>query len=410
MKDREVLHIIITAFFVFLPISLMGQKKELLEARINLKEGKNLEQVETSMRKLLGDSTNKQNHKIWLTLSESIQKQYEQGNEQLYLKQNYDTTKLFVLAKKLFDTYESFDSIDASPNRKGEIKPKYRKKHAEILYRIKKNIFAGGNYYIKRNDYSNALQMFDTYLSIKSSPLFSIIPNIQNDSLLPQVASLAVYCTYKTREAEKVDQYQALALTDTANLNNNLMWIAEINKQKQDSVQEERCLRKGFELYPMNTYFFGNLFNLYLQQNKMDDAEVLVKKALKIQSSNSIFRLAKTAILLYQEKYAECIQICDQLIAENDTMATPYLNAGLAYYRRAIPFEGSTVNSTYNKTQLKKYYQAALPYLEKYRELRPADEELWIKPLYNIYLTLNMGQQFDELEQIINQNPALTKQ
>ena len=47
--------------------------------------------------RLLKDSANKENKRIYLTLFEAIRQQYDQGNMKLYLKQKYDTAAFFTI-------------------------------------------------------------------------------------------------------------------------------------------------------------------------------------------------------------------------------------------------------------------------------------------------------------------------
>ena len=68
-------NIILTLLFVWTAFLCNAQKKEISQARANIKVGNNLEQAEKSMRKLLEDSTNIDNRKIWLTMFEAIKKQ-----------------------------------------------------------------------------------------------------------------------------------------------------------------------------------------------------------------------------------------------------------------------------------------------------------------------------------------------
>lgn len=49
-------------------------------------------------------------------------------------------------------------------------------------------------------------------------------------------------------------------------------------------------------------------------------------------------------------------------------------------------------------------YKQALPYLEKYRKLEPNEVGKWSLPLYTIYLNLNMGNEFDEIDKVMNNN------
>ena len=73
---------------------LMAQKKELSQARSSIKSGK-YDDAERTLTKLLKDSTNRTNKRIWLAYYDAVRGKYEQGNEKLYLKQNYDTTTFF---------------------------------------------------------------------------------------------------------------------------------------------------------------------------------------------------------------------------------------------------------------------------------------------------------------------------
>ena len=45
-------------------------------------------------------------------------------------------------------------------------------------------------------------------------------------------------------------------------------------------------------------------------------------------------------------------------------------------------------------------YEKSRPYLEQYRQLAPTRADKWSLPLYMIYLNLNMGKEFDEIDKI----------
>ena len=78
---------------IFLFISMVGvaQKKEIATAKDYVKKNTNLDKAEQMMRTLLDDSANRTNTKIWNVLFDAQRRQYENGNEKLYLKQKYDT-------------------------------------------------------------------------------------------------------------------------------------------------------------------------------------------------------------------------------------------------------------------------------------------------------------------------------
>ena len=150
----------------------MAQKKQLQAVRDQIKSGKELTKAENTLRGLLVDSASKKNNKIWLLLCDALTKQYEQGNEKLYLKQKYDTAALFTVTRKLYDVMSRFDSLDAQPDAKGRVRAKYRAKHAEFLNSIRPNLFNGGSYFIHKKDYNTAFDYYSDYLLSANYPLF----------------------------------------------------------------------------------------------------------------------------------------------------------------------------------------------------------------------------------------------
>ena len=56
--------------------------------------------------------------------------------------------------------------------------------------------------------------------------------------------------------------------------------------------------------------------------------------------------------------------------------------------------------------RLKKMYQNAMPYMEKYRALMPDAAQKWGPALYRIYFNLNMGKQFDEIDKILKKQKS----
>ena len=83
-------------------ISSLAQKKELAQAKTYLKSGKDFDKAETLMRKLLADSNNVCNIKVWNMLADAVRMQYEQGNEKLYLSRSLIRRRCFLHASVCF--------------------------------------------------------------------------------------------------------------------------------------------------------------------------------------------------------------------------------------------------------------------------------------------------------------------
>jgi hypothetical protein len=100
-------------------------------------------------------------------------------------------------------------------------------------------------------------------------------------------------------------------------------------------------------------------------------------------------------------RFEDCINICENLLAHNDSIADIYLNIGSAYFNRAVKLDKITRLTKKQKNQVIKDYTMARKYMEKYRALAPEQKEKWAFPLYTIYLNLNLGKEFDEIDKII---------
>lgn len=382
-------------------LQINAQKKEISLAKDNIKKGTNLEQAESSMANLLKDSANRNNEKIWLTLYEAQKKQYEQGNEKLYLKQDYDTAKLFLSVKKMFQTLEGLDSVDAQTDKKGRVKLVYRKKHAAMLDVHRRNLYNGGAYFVNKQNFKEAYNFFDMYLNCSIQPLFTGYKYDETDKNMPSAAYWAVYCGYKLQDPKATLHYAYWALKDTAHYQYMLQYLAETYKMEKDTMRYVSVLEEGFKKYPRFPFFFPRLIEYYTKNEQYDAALSLCDKALQVNDSSNLFKFTKSSVLLSLKRYKECIDLCDSVIAKDSTIIGAYLNAGLSYFNQAVEADKALRQTAKQKKEIIQLYKKALPYLEKYRKMVPDEKSLWGLPLYTIYLNLNMGKEFDEIDKLL---------
>lgn len=393
------LHALALLFLIILTPCCYAQKKEISQAQTILKSGKNLAQAEQQMRKLLKDSVNQKNIKVWVILTEAVRGQYLAGNERMYLRQQQDTAALFKLALKMFGDYQSLDSVDALPDKKGRVHLKYRNSNSAFLNIYRPNLYNGGVYFLRKQNYKEALSMIDAFLDCQRQPLFENY-HYERDTLNRTAAFWTVLCGYQTGDHEMALKYKDLALQDTLHLESCFQYLAEIYKQQGDKQNYEWSLVKGFECNPSSSYFFPRLIDYYNTSNQTERAMTIVKDALQTNDSSELFLFAKSNLLLNQGDYDECIAICDTLITRNDSLADAYYNAGVAYVNKAFLLEKGKVDVK-QRREIRQLYQKALPYMERYRALAPQEKDKWAAALYNIYLKLNMGKQFEEIDQML---------
>ncbi len=399
MKRQE----IVTLLLLLLMITpcLRAQKKEFSQARSYIKSGKDFDKAEKLMTDLLkNDSANRTNEKIYQVWFQAVTKQYEAANEKLYLKQKYDTAAFFNLTRRLYSIAETLDSLDAKPDEKGRVKLDYRKDHAELLNQLRPNLYFGGTYFIRKENYPIAYDFFETYLSADSKPLFTGYDYHKTDRRMAEAAYWAEFAGYKMQDATRTLRYFGEAVSDTAKARFAMQYACEAYRWQQDDVAYLMMLKQGFETYPDFTYFFPRLVDYYQAKEQPDSALYYADVALKTNPQSELFLLAKSVALLNLERYDECIQVSEQLIAQNESLAEPYFNVATAKLNQVLAFDRLNQPRVYRQ-QMQKLYAEARPYMEAYRKLAPDEKRKWAPALYRIYLNLNMGKQFEEIDKVM---------
>ena len=373
-----------------------AQRKQIGEARTILKSGKNLEQAEKLMTGLLKDSANLENTRIYDIWLQAVEKQYLALNEKMYLKQKVDTTQFFDLAKRMFVIAERLDSVDAKPGKNGKVNPEYRKDNAAKMQGYRPNIYYGGAHHLKKGDFKTAFGFFEMYLDCDRQPLFTGYDFMYKDPKMGEVAYWATYCGYRMNDPLLILRHAATAQRDEQKLEYTLQYMAEAWEKLEDDSMYTATLWQGFRKYPKSNYFFPRLMDNYNRRGNYKLADSVVNEALKTDSLNELFLFAKSTVMLNLRKYGDCLKFSDQLIELNPNLADIYYNGGLACLNIA-----QRMDSRKYKKQIKKMYEKARPYMEKYRELAPDEVDKWAPALYRIYFYLNMGKQFDEIDKLL---------
>lgn len=129
----------------------------------------------------------------------------------------------------------------------------------------------------------------------------------------------------------------------------------------------------------------------------------VASQAVDNDSDDLEAKVVRSTALLNTSRYDDCIAFSNQLIALSDSLADPYYNSGMASYYRAIEIDKILKPTSKQRQAMQNYYQQAMKHLERYRQLAPDQQDRWALPLYTIYLNLNMGKEFDEINQLIRQ-------
>ncbi len=380
-----------------------AQKPKTPSVRLSLGQARTLvknrkfDDAEKLIAPLLKDSANRQNKRLWDAMYDIVHGKYLQANERLYLKQKQDTAAFFALAKRMVTVAETLDSLA----------PEHRRSHAEEQNTYRVNLFNGGIFHVRKSQWKEGFDYFETYIDCARQPLFGayrydslVLSGTGGGSYLdprmPQAAYWATYCGYMLRDPVLTLRHRELALGDTAKADFTLQFIAEARLWLKDDELYVQTLQEGFRRYPLSRYFFPRLFDAYTSRGLHDRALAIADSALAVNDSSQLFLFAKSTTLLQMGRYAESIKTGDRLIMLNDSLPEPYFNVGTAYINIADRLDAKKEHKL-----VKQAYQKAKPYMERYRAMMPDEKSKWGPALYRIYLNLNMGRQFDEIDRLL---------
>ena len=394
---RNIMILVLSSF----AIALHAQKAEISEAKGYMKSNTNLDKAESLIRKVMAMPEEKDEIRHYVMLTEVLKKQYANSNEKLYLRQLSDTASIFPILRKMFVAYEALDSMDAVPGKNGKVKIRYRKKNAEYLNRLRPNLFTGGIFSAQKKNYAETYACMDMYLDAARQPLFTEYQYSERDTLQPVAAYWATVAARKQKEYSLMMKYADMAQQNKDNAPLILAMLHEAFIENNEGEKALTFLRKGFEEYPEFPYFFPRLVDYYATKNAMDSVAVIVDRAMSLEPGNMFYRLAKNNLQLNLGQYDECIALGDSLIHNNDQNAEAYYNVGSSYFNKALVRDKQRTNISTKRKEVNALYEKALPYIERYRTLNQKDHKRWAPMLYTIYLNLNKGKEFEEIEELL---------
>ena len=170
-------------------------------------------------------------------------------------------------------------------------------------------------------------------------------------------------------------------------------------------------LHAGINKYPNHDYFFVSLLDYYNQHSQFDEGLLLADSMIHVHRDKPLYWYAMSLLSLGKEDFDKCIAYSDSCINLDANYADAYYNKSISYCNKAL-FAQEALNGKNHLDQdavemrqkIKELYALARPPMEKVRQLQPDNLIRWAQPLYRIYLYLNMGDEFDEIDKLLKAN------
>lgn len=393
---RHILFILL-GFVFCMPMS--GQK-ELKTIKRYLKDGKARDAM-SLIYKLEKDTTKKKTLALYAYGKEAQLALHQIENEKNYLNQKYDTVAFFNTTMGIIDYILKYDSLECLQEGKSSAREENRK----LLCKYYPNLNAGGRWFFKNGHFEDARKFLKKYIDIPTESIWGINP--QDEKTINHAAYLYLKSSFFLKDYQAVFTYKEQALADSALGRDILETLVISAMQLGDTVAFKNNLKAGVRNYPKVVFFFTHLADYYNQHKEFEKSLALADTLLVVDPENKVFMMGKSLSLMNLKEFEQSIEISKKILDKDSTQTETYFNIGACYCNLAkgvtIP---TNINSPLYKTskeKVKTYYKEALQYLETYRALKPKEIEKWAPLLYRVYLNLNMGEQFEEMDQILQE-------
>ena len=385
-----------------------AQEKNVKEAKSIAGEVKpDFAKAEQLINEALTIPETKDNAATW-DVAGYIQKRInEKEMENAYLRKPYDTLKVYNSVLNMYNYYVKCDELAQIPNEKGKIKNKYRSANSKTILAERPNLINGGIQYFNLNKNEDALKYFAAYVDAATLPMMEKENLLEKDTILPQVAYYATLAADRVGDKDAVMKYAQYALKDKENGQFAMQLLTDAYKAKGDTAKWVEKLQEGIVKFPENQYFFANLVDYYSSSNQNDKAMQFADDMLAKDPNNKLYLYVKAYLYHNMKDYEKAIEFYKKTLDIDPAYAEACSNLGLVYllqaqeYADKAPADINDPNYATAQAEIKKFYEAAKPYYEKARELKPDQKDLWLQGLYRVYYNLNMGPEFEEIEKMM---------
>lgn len=381
-------------------------------AKDALKKNQNLENTAKSLlEEAVRDGVKHADRVECLRLAaECSRKLHAEENKKMYLRQKSDTARFYGHILDMFEREARADSLSRTPDEKGRIRPLSPKRVRDYLMPYRQNLLGGGKYFYVKGKYADAFRYLAAYVGCRELEGFAPDTLERTDTLMPLAAYLAVDAARAIGNNEGVVRHAELA--KRAGLKSYLIqeYLCAALAAKGDSAASAEALVDGLRDYESHPYFFSHILDGLALQQRYTEGLAFADSMLAVNNRRPLYWYARSLMLLKLERDREAIDACDSCLALDPDYIDAHYTKGVASLNLAVVYAETACTDITDPRCLRDrevirslYTLAKLP-MERVRELAPQDTARWAAPLYRIYLNLNMGKEFDEIDRILNSN------
>ncbi|MCF0236840.1 MAG: hypothetical protein HUK09_09230 [Bacteroidaceae bacterium] len=376
--------------------SMMGQR--VLRPVKSAIKAKKYADAFAQIEKLRKDSAAAMLPQLYVLGVETAQHLNDLENEKIYLKRKPDTLAYFRTLYNIFDYALLSDSIGRQQEWKRLTKT--RKEHAELLHPLLINLNAATTYFLSKSKYEDLEKYTMLGLRLNQAKLLDEVGGVPQ-SYRKLWAERNMLANYQLQRFGDALRFQHLALQDSTHREAIIETMVLSQFQLGDTAKVVQLLRSGVDEFPNNTFFFTRLADTYLVQSLPDRIPPLVQRILPYSHRPVV--LLEYEAKAYDEMQMDslCLSTATKILELDSLNATAdyYVSKSLLSLANKIELPTSINAPNYKKAfkQQQQLYKRARPHAEQLRAVMPNATTLWKPLLYEIYLKLNLGKEFDEI-------------
>ena len=389
-----------------------AQKKAVKEAQ-SIAKGSNPDFTEarTIINGALENPETKEDAQAWFVAGFIENQQFSAEQTKQMIGQQPDEATMYTALTSILPYFEKAYELDQQPNEKGKVKPKYTKDIKSILSANHIGLFNGGAYYFDQKDYKKAYEFFNQYLDITELPMFEGTQTATKDSTFMTVQFYAAVAATQIGDSKIAISALERAKDTPYRQYDVYQYLCYEYEQAKDTVNLEKTLMEGSQVFPDSTYYLNSLINLYVATNRNDQAlESLNTAIAKAANDTELENLYSVMGYVYErglEDYANAEKYYKMALEKNPESTEANSNLGRVYYNQGVNKQGEAnmINDSkqYQEelNKAKDLFKQALPYYEKAHKANPSEMQYMIA-LRGIYYNLNMGPELEAIEAEMN--------
>ena len=380
-----------------------GQDKLVRKAQSLIEQNK-LDEAQTVLTEALTSGKTKKIALAWDVQGDIYQRVFAAELNKAAASQPLDTMKFAKNLYACIDAYEKCNELD-------EDKEFYQKNKGNAM-KFRTFYMYCGQFFFNNRQYSDAFTAYDKWLTYPQTvKLVENEPKILKDSVFDenQIAYYACLAAYNDKNYQNVEKYinqalkydkeletvRQLRLTTYLEQGDTANWVKSSKEFALSGVKAETVAQ--------------NLLAYYLDKKDEASALAFADELLAKDPNSKIGNYSKGVVLFGQNKFADAVTYFVKTTEIDPTFSDAFYNAGVCYCNEGYALNEKISNNkkltaAQNNEEIKKvkaYYEKALPFFLKVKELEPDNVSRWASRLSTVYYIMGDKAKQKEMDALL---------